>query len=352
MTIDRRFVAWSLIAAAVLGLLWFVSGVLAPFLIGLLLAYLADPACRRLQTYGIPRILSGTLIVGGFLFAVSGLIIAAMPIIMSQAAGFLSAMADLQEVLSRDDVTALSILDDLLPEGWGEQIIAVGSESVGWIAESAGQVGLQLLSGGLALFDFVALMFITPIVAIFAMRDWPVLLEHLDDLVPPRQRPIVRSHAQAVDDAITAWMRGQVLVCIILAIFFSVGLTLLGLQYSIFIGVVAGIAAFIPFLGFLVGLALSLIAALVTFDSFYMILATISVFLVGQAIESYYLTPRLVGRSVGLSEIWVLFALLAGGATFGFVGILLAMPVAAVLNVLIRSAVTSYKQSALYSDGP
>lgn len=352
MTIDRRFIAWSLIAGVGLGLLWFVSDVLAPFLIGLLLAYLSDPACRWLKTFGIPRILSGTLIVGGFLLSISALIIAAVPIVLSQANDFLSAMAELQEVLSREDVTAVSLLDDLLPEGWGEQIIAVGSESVGWAAESAGQVGLQLLSGGMALFDFVTLMFITPIVAIFAMRDWPALLAHLDDLVPPKQRPIVRSHAQAVDDAITAWMRGQVLVCIILAVFYSVGLTMLGLQYAIFIGVAAGIAAFIPFLGFIVGLALSLVAALVTFDSFYMVLATIGVFLAGQALESYYLTPRLVGRSVGLSEVWVLFALLAGGAAFGLVGILLAMPVAAVLNVLIRSAVTSYKQSTLYRGTP
>ncbi|WP_366656995.1 AI-2E family transporter [Fodinicurvata sp. EGI_FJ10296] len=348
MNIDRRIVVWCLIAGVGILFLWFVSDILAPFLVGILLAYLCDPACRWLEERGVPRIASGMLIVGGFFVAIAGLIVAAMPILISQAAGFVTALSDLQQAIANEELTPLIILDEFLPDGWGDRIIDIGSESVGWAMESAGQVGLQLLSGGMALFDFVSLMFITPIVAIFAMRDWPALLTHMDDLVPPKQRPIVRSHAQAVDDAISAWMRGQVLVCLILAAFYSVGLTLLGLQYGIFIGVVAGIAAFIPFLGFAVGLALSLIAALVTFDSFYPILATIGVFLAGQALESYYLTPRLVGRSVGLSEVWILFALLAGGATFGFVGILLAMPVAAVLNVLIRSAITAYKQSALY----
>ena len=210
------------------------------------------------------------------------------------------------------------------------------------------KVVANLWSGGLAFFNLMSLLLITPVVAFYLLRDWDLIISKIDSWLPLQIAPTVREQALAIDQTLAAFVRGQSYVCLALAIFYGLGLTLIGLKSGLLVGFGAGVISFIPYLGAIFGLAVGLGIALFQFSEWLPIAVVAAVFVTGQSIESYILTPRLVGSGVGLHPVWIIFSLLAGGALFGFTGVLLAVPVAAIIGVLARFAISQYLKSPLY----
>ena len=210
---------------------------------------------------------------------------------------------------------------------------------------------MTLLSGGLAIVNVLALVFITPIVTFFLLRDWDEMVARIDKWLPRQWAPVIREQATLIDETLAGFVRGQSLVCLLLGTFYAIGLTIVGLEFGIVIGMLAGILSFIPYVGTIVGFVLSVGLAFAQYPDWLPIFIVVGIFLAGQAIEGNFLTPKLVGERVGLHPVWVIFALLAGGSLFGFVGVLLAVPVAAVIGVLARFALGRYLQSGYYNDG-
>ena len=208
-----------------------------------------------------------------------------------------------------------------------------------------------LWSGGVAFLHLLSLVIITPVVAFYLVRDWDRIVAHVDSLLPVTAAPTIREQVGKIDSTISAFVRGQATVCLVLAATYAVALTLIGLPFGLLVGIGAGLISFIPYIGASVGLIVGLAIAYAHFDQWAPIVGVAAVFLAGQTAESYVLTPRLVGDRVGLHPVWIMFALLAGGALFGFTGVLLAVPAAAVIGVLVRFAIARYRDSDLYRGG-
>ena len=212
---------------------------------------------------------------------------------------------------------------------------------------------LDVLGGiwrsGMALFNFLSLLFVTPVVAWYLLRDWDRIVAKVDQWLPRPYAEEIRGQMEEIDKRLAGFVRGQAMVCFFLAAFYGTGLTALGLNYGLVVGVVAGLISFIPYVGSVTGFVLSMLLALVQFDNPWWIGAVAGVFIVGQAIEGNFLTPKFVGGRVGLHAVWVILALFAFGALFGFVGVLVAVPVAAVIGVLTRYLLQRYLESRYYT---
>ena len=223
------------------------------------------------------------------------------------------------------------------------------TQRAGQVLAVAGTIAGKLAQGGLALFNLAALLFLTPVVTFYLLRDWEKVLATVDSTLPLDHADTIRALAHEANQAIAGYLRGQALVCITLGAIYAIGLSLVGLQFGLVIGLIAGAISFIPFVGTFVGAVMALGMALAQFPPDWMGVVKVAiVFLVGQMLEGNVLSPKLVGDRTGLHPVWIMFALLAGGALFGFVGVLVAVPVAAVIGVVVRHLVRRYRESGLY----
>ena len=332
---------WFTGLAVFLALLSLLSSVLFPFVAGMAVAYFLDPVADRLEKWGVSRTLATVLILATFFVAAVALAIFLFPLLQGQVVGLFTRLPDLIETLRLQAEPLLKQMWADLPPDTLEQLRDTAgsftSEAVQWI--------LGLLAGlwreGLALF-------ITPVVAFYLLRDWDLIIARLDDLLPRESAPTIRVQVAEIDRTIAGFVRGQATVCLVLAGFYGVCLTLVELQSGLLVGIGAGLISFIPYVGALAGIAAAMGIALVQFSEWTPSVLVAVIFLVGHAAESYVLTPKLVGGRVGLQPIWIIFALLAGGALFGFTGILLAVPAAAVIGVMVRFAVERYLRSRFY----
>ncbi|MGE0755235.1 MAG: AI-2E family transporter, partial [Alphaproteobacteria bacterium] len=193
-----------------------------------------------------------------------------------------------------------------------------------------------------------SLFLITPIVAFYLLRDWDRLVDHIDNLLPRKHAATIREQMRIIDRTLAGFLRGQFNVCLILGTYYAIGLTLVGLKFGLLIGLATGFLTIFPYVGLMLGMGIGLSVALFQFGDFMPVAMTLAVFVTGQIIEGYFITPKLVGDKVGLHPVWIIFGMLAGAALFGFVGILLAIPVTAVMGVLIRFAISRYKLSNYY----
>jgi predicted PurR-regulated permease PerM len=213
-------------------------------------------------------------------------------------------------------------------------------------------VGLlgDVWSGGLAVVNVLYVMVLTPLVAFYFLRDWDRMIDHIDAWLPRRQADTIRELAREIDAILAGFVRGQALVCILFAAYYAIALTAAGLNFGIIIGIAAGVLTFIPYLGAITGLIVSVGVAFGQFDDYTRVAIVAGIYLLGHTIEANFVTPNLVGDRVGLHPVWIIFALLAGGALFGFTGVLLAVPVAAVIGVVVRFALKQYLDSTFYDD--
>jgi predicted PurR-regulated permease PerM len=350
MQIERNIVFWTVALAVLVGLLWLLSPILLPFVLGMAIAYVLDPLANRLSKRGISRLFAALLILGGFVIALVLLLLFIVPILSEQFSSFIENApfyAQRLQVFVSDPghPWIKRIVGDNLV-GADKSVSDVLNQMLGYVTAFIA----SLWTKGQALLSIFSLVIITPVVAFYLICDWDSILNAADSLIPLPQRDTVRSLGHEIDATISAYVRGQTGLCLILGSYYAVGLTLAGLSFGLLIGVISGVVSFIPYVGSLTALVLSLAVAVAQFfPDWTPIVIVAGVVLVGQFLEGNVLAPYLVGHSVGLHPVWLMFALFAFGYLFGFVGLLLAVPLAAAAGVLIRFAVRRYRDSPLYT---
>ncbi|WP_230531081.1 AI-2E family transporter [Microvirga roseola] len=350
MTVQRQIGFWIAALAVTVLLLFVLRGILLPFVAGFALAYLLDPLADRLQRIGIGRLGASLLILVLFVLVFILTLVVLVPFAAQQVGAFVERLpgyvARLQELGAEQIGPLIERLgiEEALPAA-PPSVANLISQGVAWFA--AFMQGLW--SGGQALLGIFSLLVVTPVVAFYMLVDWDRMVRTVDSWLPMRHRDTIRHIARDIDRAIAGFVRGQALVCIILGTFYAVSLALIGLNFGALIGMTAGFLSFIPYVGSLTGLILSVGVAIVQFwPDYAMILATLGIFVFGQFVEGNILSPKLVGDSVGLHPVWLMFALVAFGALFGFVGLLLAVPLAAAIGVIARFALRQYLASPLF----
>lgn len=347
---QRLALLLGLVLAFALVLQLFAS-ILPPFVMAAGIAYILDPPAHRLARLGVPRGLAAMLLIlaviaGAFLFALllyplllsqAGLLIGRVPQYVAQFQAFArEVIAHLQERFGPDFV------DDKLRDLVSGQASAMLSFLSATLS--------HLIGGGFALFNVLTLFVVTPVVAFYLLRDWQSTVRRVDAWLPRRYADVIRAQAIEVDRILAAWVRGQALCCVILALYYAMALSFVGLDLGLIVGIAAGALSFIPYVGSITGGVLSVGLALAQFPDWRGVIQVIVVLVIGQILEGYVIYPRFLGDRVELPAVWVIFALFAGGAAFGFVGVMLAVPVAATIGVLCRFWLRRYLASPLYLD--
>ena len=351
MTLQQQAKYWLLALAVLVALLWLLSSILLPFVAGMAVAYFLDPPTDKLEERGLSRSLSTGIVVVTFFILMVLAVLLLVPILQSQIFGFAERLPGYLTGLRE---TALPLIIDLAAR-FGIDVSNSAGDAVKEFASDVIGFGFGLLrqawSGGVALFNILSLLVITPVVAFYLLRDFDHIIAALNKWLPRQHAETVRRVLSDIDSVMAGFIRGQGTVCLILASFYGLSLTFAGLEFGLIIGLFSGLVSFVPFVGALLGLVLSMLTALTQFlpDGDYLRIGIIAaVFVVGQVMEGYFLTPRLLGDRIGLHPVWVMFALLAGGAVFGFVGIFIAVPAAAAIGVMVRFFLNHYLGSRLY----
>ena len=350
LTLRNQVLVWAGFFVAAILLLWLFRSILLPFVVGLTLAYLLNPVVNLLQRVGIGRPWASMLVLGLVIALVLGLFLAIVPLVAVQAAGLISLLPgyirDLQELLRE---WAPQFNEWLGPER-AAQLEGSLADLIGRGVEITAGITAQLAQSGLTVLNTIAVMFITPVVAFYLLIDWEGMVKKIDELLPRQYQVEIRGVLGDIDKAMAGVIRGQGSVILVLCIYYGTSLTLTGLNFGLAIGLIGGLLSFIPYVGFLVGFALSMTVALVQFwpDQWVFILIVLAVYVVGQFLEGNILYPKLVGQSININPVWLMFALFAFALLFGFVGLLLAVPLAAISGVLARYALGKYQASTLY----
>lgn len=346
---------WQLLAATVVlaFLLYWLSPVLTPFAVSALLAYLGDPLVDRLQRARLSRTIAVLLVFTVMTLALVLVVIVLVPLLERQITRLIERLPQIVAWFNGvvlpwvQQLTGYS-LDQLNPQQIIDALRNHWQQAGGVVATVLASVSRS----GLAIVGFLAMLALIPVVTFFFLRDWDVMVQRVRELLPRSVEPTITHLARESDLMLGAFLRGQLSVMIALGVIYSAGLTMVGLDLAILIGMLAGIVGFVPYLGIIVGGGAALIAAAVQFQDWFHPAMVLVVFVVGQTIESIVLTPWLVGDRVGMHPVAVIFAILAGGQLFGFLGVLLALPVAAVLMVVLRWGHERYLDSALYQAAP
>ncbi len=344
LSLPRIHWGWLLLLVGFGALFWAARAVFAPFIAGFILAYLLDPPARRLENIGVPRWLAALAVLIVFITVFAAIILASAPIIQTEVLQFITNLPRLVENAQPLVERVLRLTDSV--RSTDDLIDNASKYAATWLTGSISSI----VAGSLAFVNIVSYTVVTPLVAFYLLRDWPVILQQIDSWWPRLQLPAMRAVLRDANTALAGFVRGQSLVCLCLAIFYAVGWSVIGLNYAIILGVLVGVLAFVPFVGVLFAVSLSLLVALGQYGLDFRALAlVIGVFLVGQALESSVLTPNLIGTRIGLHPVWVLFAVFAGGSVAGLAGVFVAVPVAAVLGVVVRAVLSHYRDSYFYS---
>jgi predicted PurR-regulated permease PerM len=353
MRFERNMLFWTAALAVFVALLWLLSPILLPFVLGMAIAYVLDPLVNQLSKRGVSRLLAAVLILGGFVVALTLLVLLIAPVLAGQFAAFIdntpAYALRLQAFISDPSHPWIKrIIGDNLTGG-DKSVGDLINQAVGYLSGLLGSLWVK----GQALISIFSLVIITPVVAFYLICDWDRMVLAVDRLVPLPQRETVRRLGREIDATIAAYVRGQTGLCLILGSYYATTLSFAGLSFGVLIGVISGLISFIPYVGSLTALILSVAVALAQFaPDWTRIVIVAGVVLFGQFLEGNVLAPKLVGESVGLHPVWLMFALFAFGYLFGFVGLLLAVPLAAAFGVLIRFGLARYLDSPLYTGNP
>ncbi len=340
---------WLVLGIITISLVYLLSPILMPFLAGAFLAYLGDPLVDRLESWKLSRTLSVTIVFVSIILTLLLIFLFLVPVLETQVKRFVSVLPHYLD-------WAMAMLAPYLQDSLGVDPSVLGSDKLKELIashwkETSGFISnaLQTISkSGFVVLGWVANIALIPIITFYLLRDWDRMVAYIDDLLPRSIEPLVATLASEADEVLGAFLRGQLLVMFCLAGIYSFGLTLVGLEFALLIGLIAGLVSFVPYLGLIVGAGVAGVAILFQTQNAMDLLWVFAVFGVAQVIEGMLLTPLLVGERIGLHPVTVIFSVLAGGQLFGFFGILLALPVAAVLAVIMRHIHSSYKQSQIY----
>lgn len=349
MQLGGHAVFWIVVAIAAAVAVNVLAPVLLPFVIGLTLAYFLNPLVDGLSAMRVPRWLSAILILVLATLAIVGALIFVAPILAQQAAGLIDSLpTELARLRAVLEEAARAQFGDRFPaiEAAVARTLQNMQDALPAIATGAAQ---SLWSQGAAAFGLLSLLLVTPLVFFYALLDWPKLVATVDGWLPRESAPRIRALALEINDRISAFIRGQGLVCMLLAVFYATALSFVGLKYGLFVGFMTGLLSFIPFAGWALGMIVATGLAIVQFwPDVAQILIVPGVFLAGQALDAAVLGPNIVGSKIGLHPVWLIFALLTFSYLFGFLGLLVAVPVAAALGVIARAALQTYLQSPVY----
>lgn len=360
MRIEWQAVFWAGTFCLFLALLWLFSGVLLPFVAGVALGYLLDPVVDRLERLGLKRLVATLLIMISFAVVIIFISFLILPVLWRQLA---SLIETLPGYAAKAEAMISAEIDHLLQQYGGTLMEKLGTgtkpgaslaEATSNLLSQAAQWAISFLNSiltrGAALLNLLSLLIVTPVVTFYMLLDWDKMVAAIDGLVPLRQRETVRALAREIDSAMAGFLRGQALVCLFLGAWYGIGLTLTGLNFGLLIGISAGVLSFVPYVGSLGALLISSAVAVVQdWPQWQLLVSVLSVVLTGQFLEGNILSPKLVGQSVGLHPVWLIFALLAFGSEFGFTGLLVAVPLAAAAGVILRFAAGIYRESNLYT---
>jgi predicted PurR-regulated permease PerM len=336
LPVRQQLTYWGLATAGLLFVLWALGDVILPFLVGAAIAYFLDPVADRLERMGLSRVLATVVIFVFLVGVVTVSLLVIIPLLIQQTNDLIQAAPDLFNQL-RTWLTERfpQVMDDGSP--LRQSLVSIGET----IQARGGELLQQLLTSAAGVVNVLVFLVVVPVVAFYMLLDWDRLVSKIDDLLPRDHADTIRDLAGQIDRTLASFIRGQGTVCLILGTFYAVALMVVGL--------IAGLLTFIPYVGALVGGVLSVGLALFQFwGDWWVIVAVAAIFQVGQMAEGNILTPKLVGSSVGLHPVWLIFALSAFGTLFGFVGMLVAVPVAAAIGVLVRFAIDQYKAGLLY----
>ncbi len=345
---------WQLLAIlAVIGfLLWRLSPMLMPFVVAAMLAYLGDPLADRLERLHMNRTLAVSIVFLVLMLALGGALLLLIPLISRQIENLIQNVPRYVDWAEHTAWPWLQVKLHLDPRTFeSDQLIATIKEHIGSVGGIAGQVLGKVSRSGLGVVLWLTNLVLIPVVAFYLLRDWDRLVAAIDCLLPRSIQPTIAYLARESDVVLGAFVRGQLLVMLALGVYYGGTLSLVaGLSVGALIGMVAGLLSFVPYLGFITGFAAAIIAALVQYGDWKHPLIVCAVFIVGQLLEGYVLVPKLVGEKIGLHPVAVIFAVLAGGELFGFLGVLLALPAASVAMVLLRYLMERYRHSELYTE--
>lgn len=339
---------WLIIFAVFFYLLYVLRSVLMPFVAGILLAYLLDPIVDKLQKLKISRVWATLIVCVLSILIILPALSFLVGMIEDQVALLIKATPKYLGLIMEKVKPVLASLAERFPELKGGHIEEVVKDNIGNGLKFVGKVLKALVSNSFALVNLISLVLITPVVTFYMLRDWNVFVGKMEELLPKKSKKSILQILKEINISIAGFIRGQISVCLILGAFYSIGLKLVGLELGLLVGFIAGIISFIPYVGSITGFVLGVVLAFAQYGDITHVLYVVAVFLCGQFIEGNFLTPKLVGESVGLHPVWVMFALLAGGVLLGFLGLMLAVPMAAIIGVLVRHGVAQYKVSSLY----
>lgn len=335
---------WGIALTLLFIALWFLSGVMLPFLVGGALAYFLDPVADRLERAGLSRVAATALITLAAVLAVTLLVLAVIPSLIQQTTALVNSAPEIAHRLQGFLIEKFPALTD------STSTIRTTLAEIGAAVQAKGAALAQgVLTSALSLISAVVFIVVVPVVAFYMLMDWDHMVARIDLMLPRDHAPVIRRLAGEINDALSAFVRGQLTVCFLLGSFYSIALMFAGLQFGLVVGAIAGAITFIPYVGSLVGGALAIGLALFQFWGDWLSIGLVAaIFAVGQFLEGNILTPKLVGKSVGLHPVWLMFALSVFGSLFGFVGMLVAVPVAAAIGVLTRFGIAQYQGSLLY----
>jgi len=352
VSLRAQFALWLGLLVGFGVVIYGLRDILLPFVAGGVIAYLIDPLVDKLEARGLSRTLATTTVTVAFALVVGAALVLLAPLIYDQLLDLAQAipgfvkrawsmiLADVELVASKTDSNQAAHISEAMK--------GLETRLADWLLGT-----LQgLWQSGIVVANLLSLVFITPIVTFYLMRDWDRIVAFVDGLLPRAQAATVRDLVRQIDAVLSGFIRGQAMLCLILAAFYGAGLMAVGLKFGLVIGLLAGLLSFIPYVGAISGLVASVGTAILQFDDEpWRIAVVAAIFVVGQILEANVLTPKLVGDRVRLHPVWVIFGVLAGGALFGFVGVLLAVPVSATIGVLVRFSVARYRASPLYGGG-
>lgn len=355
LRLERQALFWILVAIALVGLIGLLREIMLPFIAGIVIAYFLNPVADGLERIGLPRVAAAVLIMIAAIVALVAAAVFLLPLLAAQA-------EQLATALPGEFARLSSALEAYLNQRFGDRFPgletsfrnALGGVSENWAAIAAWAAS-SLWNQSMAVVNFVSLLLVTPLVVFYLLVDWHAMIARVDGWLPRQHLPTLRRLARDVDASVGAFIRGQGTVCLVLGVFYAVALSAAGLRYGLLIGLATGLLAFVPFVGWTLGLIVASVLAMVQFWPDYVPLAMVAaIFLAGQALDAGFLSPQIVGSKIGLHPVWLIFALFVFSYLFGFVGVLVAVPVAAAFGVLVRFALEVYLNSSVYSggDGP
>ncbi len=349
MKLSANYIFWLLSVIVFIGLLVVLQEVLLPFILGLAIAYLLDPVVDRFEEK-MPRWLATSSVLMVFVIVFGSILAVVIPILQSQ---FLKLIAEIPSYIEQIETKLIPLLKGSYTKFFpGHEVSELDSLISDYSSEGMEWATLfvkKLWSGGGVIFNIISILIVTPVVAFYLLRDWDILTAKIDDLLPRKNLDTIRDLFKQIDETLSGFIRGQFSVCILLGAFYGISLTILGLNFGLFIGLAAGILSFVPYIGSIVGFGIGLAVAYFQFEGYHELMITAGIFMAGQMLEGNVLTPKLVGEKVGLHAVWIVFALMAGGNLFGFVGMMVAVPIAAVCGVMIRFSTLEYKKSCYYN---